>query len=101
MSDPATPAAPAADPAAPAPAPDAPVTSVDIPDDGGFPAPEPEPEPAPEPPKADAPKPDDPKPIKKSAFQTRIDTVTAQRAAADRRAEEAERQRDLYKAMLD
>lgn len=76
------------------------VTEVDIPADGGFPAPEPE---APtEPVQVDAPKAEDePKPVKKSPYQARIDTLTVQRTEATKRAEDAERQVALYRAMAE
>lgn len=107
MSDPAVSAAP--EPVAPAvaPVPDpapAVVTEVDIPADGGFPA-DPAPELPLEVPKAadgaDAPKPDEPKPIKKSPYQARIDALTAQREQERREKEELKRQVELYKAMAD
>jgi hypothetical protein len=106
MSDPAPSAAP--EPVAPAVAPisdpaPAVVTEVDIPDDGGFPDPAPDPATAPDPAAAapSDPAPAEPKTIKKSPYQGRIDALTAQRTAAERRAEEAERQAALYKAMAE
>ena len=97
MSDPATPAAPASEPVVqPTPDPNTPPTEVDIPADGGFPAPEPEPVPAaaktPEPPP-------EPPTVKKSPFQSRIDTLTAQRETERRRAEDAEKRAELFEAM--
>lgn len=103
MSDPATAAAPApvsTDPVAPASTEPKIVTEVDIPDDGGFPAPEPELATTPAAAASD-PAPAEPAPVKKTAFQTRIDTVTAQREAEKRQKEEALRERDLYKAMAE
>ena len=101
MSDQATPVAP--EPVVVnLPEPIVPVTEVDIPADGGFPA-EPElPLEAPkEPVAADAPKPDEPKPLKKSAFQSRVDALTIQRDKALKREEDALRQAELYKAMAE
>lgn len=102
MPDPAN-AAPAPEPVVETPVPAAPViaTEVDIPDDGGFPAPEPEP--APEPPKAaDAPPAEEPKPaIKKSPYQARIDTLTAQREAEKKRADDAIKEAELYRAIAE
>lgn len=100
MSDPATPAAPAPESVVAVPAAPTPVTEIDIPADGGFAAPAPEPTPAPV---AAAPEatPAEPVPVKKNAFQSRIDTLTAQRETERRRAEEAERQTELYRAMAE
>lgn len=100
MSDPAILAAPTPEPVAAIPAAPAPITEVDIPADGGFPAPVPTPEPTPA---AAVPEPAqaEPVPVKKNAFQSRIDTLTAQRETERRRAEEAERQTELYRAMAE
>jgi hypothetical protein len=103
MSDPATPAAPApvsTDPVAPVAEPTI-VTEVDIPEDGGFPAPEPEAGPVVAADPADPAKPAEPAPIKKTPYDRRIDTLTAQRESEKRGREEAERRADLYKAMVD
>jgi len=106
MSDPA-PAASTPVPETPvSPAPEAPkpVTEVDIPEDGGFPAPEPEPTPAST---SDAPKPDgepkadDPPRIKKSPYQARIDALTREREEAKRLADAAKKEAELYKAMAE
>lgn len=75
------------------------VTEVDIPADGGFPAPETavaEPVQATEPPKVD-----EPKTIKKSPYQARIDTLVREREAEKAAAVEARREADLYKAMAE
>lgn len=75
------------------------VNEVDIPDDGGFPAPEAEEAPAaiaegteaaPEPPK-----------FKKTAFQARIDTLTREREESKRRETDALKQVELYRAMAE
>lgn len=102
------PAAPA--PVIPTPAPaepvstlPVPVTEVDIPADGGFPAPDPVVDPAvPDPAAAAAvPDPNKPNPVKKNAFQARVDTLTARNAEKDRVIAEKEAQLALYKAMAE
>lgn len=80
------------------------VTEVDIPADGGFPAPDPEtPLETPKDPAvaATAPTTEEPKTIKKSPYQARIDTLVREREAEKAAAIEARREADLYKAMAE
>lgn len=78
------------------------VTEVDIPADGGFPTPETPIEAAAEPVQgAGPPKTDEPKLIKKSPYQARIDTLVREREAEKAAAIEARREADLYKAMAE
>lgn len=85
------------------PEPVIPVVEVDIPADGGFPAPEPEPALAPaEPAQPDGePKVTEPATIKKSPYQARIDALVREREAAKAEAAAEKAQAELYKAMAE